>query len=486
MMPVEANEIEVELKLELTPEGTDAVEGSGLFAGSARTVRQHSVYFDTPGHDLARAGLSLRIRRDGERRVQTVKAGGAAAGMFIRPEWEREVADDVPIIDHTTPILSLLGDKADAIAPVFVVENERRIWNEGGIEVALDRGRIVAGDRETVLHEVELERKGGNPVALFALARRIDGVALVHLGVLAKAERGYRLLGPAASRVKAEPVALDRTMTAAAAFQAIAYACLRHFRLNVPLVIDHRDAGALHQVRVALRRLRSALAIHRDMLTDGRAEAFNDALRWLAGELGKARDIDVLIERADDGPLQARLHAARDAAYDNALAALGSDQARLLMLDLVEWIAIGEWTSRDADADIRDMPARDFADGALARFRRKVKKGGRNLEKLDDEDRHTVRKAAKKLRYATEFFAGLYDRKRERRRHKRFVSALETLQDRLGVLNDHAGTPDLLRELGLSGDPQAAAFLGKGPDKGLLEAAAEDYDALVDAKRFWR
>ena len=97
-----------------------------------------------------------------------------------------------------------------------------------------------------------------------------------------------------------------------------------------------------------------------------------------------------------------------------------------------------------------------------------------------------MRKAAKKLRYATEFFAGLYDQKREKRRHKRFVSALETLQDRLGVLNDHAGTPELLGRLGLAGEPDAAALVGKGPDPRLVEAAAEDYDALVDAKRFWR
>jgi inorganic triphosphatase YgiF len=402
------------------------------------------------------------------------------------PEWEREVADDQPIIDHSTPILALLGEKIGAIAPVFVVENERHIWNVEGIEVALDRGRIIAGDREAALHEVELERKSGDPAALFALARQIDVTTPVHLGVLSKAERGYRLLGPAVSRVKAEPVVLFRAMTAAAAFQAIAYACLRHFRLNVPLVLDSRDPGALHQARVALRRLRSAIAIHRDMLIDGRADPLNDDLRWLAGELGTARDIDVLLERAGEGSMQAHLLAARKDAYDNATATLQSDRARILLLDVVEWISLGQWLSLEQNVDIRKMSALDFAQGALGRFRREVKKGGRNLEELDDEARHSVRKAAKKLRYATEFFAGLYDQKREKRRHKRFVSARETFQDRLGVLNGHAGTPALLASLGLAGEPDAAALVGTGIDTRLLEAAAEDYDALVDAKRFWR
>lgn len=482
----ETSELEIELKLELTPEGADALAAADVLEGAAEVVRQHAVYFDTPDHDLARVGLSLRIRRNGDRRVQTVKAGAAAAGMFIRPEWERDVADDEPVIDHTTPIPALIGDKVAMIAPLFAVENERRIWNVEGIEVALDRGRILAGDRESAFCEVELESKDSATGALFALARRIDAFAPGQLGVLSKAERGYRLLAPATSRVKAEPIALTHAMTAAAAFQAIVYACLRHFRLNVPLVLDHRDTEALHQARVALRRLRSGIAIYKDMLTDGRAAAFNDELRWLAGELGKARDIDVLIERADDGPLKARLQTARTDAYDNADAALRSDRARALMLDVVEWVAVGTWLSMDENADIREIPVRDFASDVLARFRRKVKKGGRNLAKLSDEERHAVRKAAKKLRYATGFFTSLYDQKREKRRRKQFVSALETLQDRLGVLNDQAGTVALLGTLGLADAPDAAPLIDRSPDARMLEAAADDYEALMDAKRFWR
>ncbi|WP_159981394.1 MULTISPECIES: CHAD domain-containing protein [unclassified Novosphingobium] len=485
-MSPDSVEVEVELKLELSPEGADTLEASGLFPGTAKAIRQYAIYFDTPDHDLARSGLSLRIRRSGDQRVQTVKASGGAAGMFIRPEWECDVADDEPIIDHSTPISALLGDKVAAIAPLFVVENERRIWDDAGIEVALDRSRIIAGDRESSVFEVELERKSGDPATLFALARNIDAVTPVHLAVLSKAERGYRLLGPIPSRSKAAPIKLNATMTAATAFQTIAYACLQHFRLNVPLVLDQRDAKALHQTRVALRRLRSALAIFRDMLTDGHTARFNKGLRWLAGELGMARELDVLIEQAGDSAIQPHLLPARTQAYDDAITALRSNRARALMLDIVEWIALGEWLSLEGNSDLRQMQSRSFADGALQRFRRKVKKDGRNLEKLEDEARHKVRKAAKKLRYATEFFAALYGEKREKRRLKRFVSALEALQDRLGLLNDRAGTPKLLASLALADQPGAADLIGKGHDGGLLEAAAEDYDTFVDAKRFWR
>lgn len=478
---------EIELKLELMPEGADALEASGLLSGDPEIIPQHAIYFDTPHHDLASLGLSLRVRRNGEARVQTIKVdGAAAAGLFVRPEWECAVEHDRPVLDDTTPIASLIGAKVADIAPAFTVENERRVWTQDGIEIALDRGRIVAGERETPVCEVELERKGGDVASLFALARRIDAIAPVHLGVLSKAQRGYRLLGPAPTAVKAGPVALTVTMTAADAFQAIARACLTQFRLNAPLILDHRDPVALHQARVALRRLRSALSIHKAMLEDETFPALAEDLRWLAGELGKARDLDVLVDRADDGPLRTRLGQARGDAYASAAAVLRSDRARALMIDLAEWTAIGAWRARPEGEDLRALPAREFAGHALDRFRRKVKKGGRDLEDLDDDARHEVRKAAKKLRYAAGFFAALYERKRERRRHKRFVAALEALQDGLGALNDLATAPEVLRRLGLADDPHAASLLGAGDKAGLLEAAAEAHDALVDARRFWR
>lgn len=477
---------EIELKLELSPQGADTLEASGLFQGDPEIIAHHAIYFDTPEHDLAKAGLSLRVRRNGERRVQTIKVdGAAAAGLFVRAEWERDVADDNPLLDNATPIPALIGDKTAAVAPLFTVENARRLWNADGIEIALDRGCVVAGENRAPVHEIELEQKGGDPAALFALARRIDAVAPVHLGVLSKAARGYRLLGPKPSAVKAGAVKLADSMIAADAFQEIVNACLRHFRLNVPLVIEQQDAGALHQARVALRRLRSALSIHKPML-DGRAEAHNADLRWLAGELGKARDLDVLIERAGKGELRKRLLSARKDAYQNAIATLQSDRARGLMIDLAEWVAIGEWRSRREGRDTRKLPARDFAAGALDRFRRKVKKGGRDLEHLDDQARHEVRKAAKKLRYATDFYADLFGRKRERRRHKRFTAALQALQDQLGELNDLATAPRVLASLGLAEDPEAAVLLGAKDKADLLEAAAEAHDALIDARRFWR
>jgi len=481
---------EVELKLELTAEAADAIEASGLLAGDPETVQQKSVYFDTPDRDMAKGGLSLRIRQSGGKRVQTIKADGAsAAGLFVRSEWERLVESDTPILDDTTPIRVLLGDAADAVVPLFEVEVERRIWmvREGDavIELVLDRGTVVAGERQGSICEIELELKGGDPAGLFEFARTIDANVPVRLGVRSKAERGYQLLAPAGSMVKADPINLVRDITAAQAFRHIVQSCVRQFRRNEALLIASRNPGALHQARVALRRLRSALSIFKPMIGDAGAD-LGEGLRWLASALGDARNLDVLLERTSPGPLQDRLVVARDAAYDHVGDALSLPHARRLMLDLAEWTAGDVWLNAAGSKVDGNQPARVFAAEALSRFLRKVKKDGRGLAEADDQARHGVRKDAKKLRYAAEFFASLFKRKGERRRHKRFVAALEALQDQLGALNDLATAPGVLKRLGVADDPEAVRLLARGQKKGLVKGAVDARKDLFDTKRFWR
>lgn len=477
---------EIELKLELTREAADQVEASGVLPGEPQKAQQRSIYFDTPDGDLAKAGLSLRIRRSGRKRIQTVKAGGAsAAGLFARSEWERPVKDDTPILDETTPIAALLGGGVAAVAPVFQVEIERSSWliAEGDtmIELVLDRGEVVVGDRRSPICEIELELKSGDPAALFAFACKIDAVAPVRLGVLTKAERGFRLNGPEPTMVKADPVVLAGDATATQAFGLIIQSCLRQFRLNEALLLASRNPGALHQARVALRRLRSAFAVFEPMMKEGGAD-LREELDWLASGFGDARNLDVLLERAGPGPLRDQIMTAREAAYDRVTEILTLPRARRLSFDLVEWAA------RDTcDVEVNaGLSAREFAAGALGRLRRKVKRKGRDLTRIDVRARHAVRKQGKTLRYAAEFFASLFEGKRQRERRARFVAALEGLQEQLGALNDLATAPELLEKLGIAKNPDAPKLLVKRRRKTHLKAAQDAYEKLVDTKRFWR
>jgi inorganic triphosphatase YgiF len=480
------------LKLDLTEAGADALEASGILPGDAKIRQLRAVYHDTPKRDLAQAGISLRIRAAGDERIQTVKADGAGnAGLFARSEWETPVESDEPVLDDSTPVKALLGERVQSIAPQFEVRVERRAWivteGEAEIEVVLDRGEVLAGDRRDLIRELELELKAGAPAALFAWARKIDELVPARLGVLTKAERGYRLSEPVRSVFKAEPVRLNADMTAAQAFQHVAQACVRQFRLNEAVLLGDRAPEALHQARVALRRLRSAFSIFKPLFAgDARAGALREELRWLAGELGTARDLDVLLGRARAGALHERIQKAREEAYVQVEAALSSPRVRRTMLDLTEWLADGAWLVAAGTQDRRNEPVREFAAAALERFRSAVKKQGRNLTKLDDETRHELRKSAKKLRYASEFFVAVFDAKRDRRRHSGFIAVLEELQDQLGALNDLATAPEVIRKLGIEGDPEADALLGSGKRKALIAAAAEAHEALVDAKRFWR
>jgi len=208
-------------------------------------------------------------------------------------------------------------------------------------------------------------------------------------------------------------------------------------------------------------------------------------LRWLASELGNARDLDVLLKRAEGGPLYERIAAMRETAYDQVCDLLSATRARSLMFDVTAWIATANWSEEAGGERQANRPARDFAAEALDRYRRKVKRKGRNLAALDDEMRHEVRKSAKKLRYAAEFFTPLFERKGEKRRYKRFIKTLGALQDQLGALNDLATAPALLTRLGIAESTGADELGGNGKRAKLVEAAADAYEDFIDTKRFW-
>lgn len=486
--------LEVELKLEVAPEDIDRILAAIRPSGAAdQPENLDSVYFDTAEHDLDEAGFSLRIRHIGSRKIQTIKANaGGGAGLLVRPEWEHPVDSDRPTYDLPGCPLpdAVPAATADAIAPVFHSIVSRRTFQvsegESLIELAVDTGEIIAGGTGWPVSELELELAKGAPRDLFALARRLDAIAPVRLGVLTKPERGYRMAGRRGGRAaKATDLELDPHMSAARAFQAIADTCIRQFRLNEALLMVEDRAGAVHQARVALRRLRSAFTLFRPMLRDNRYQRLRDELRWLAASLGNARDLDVLIPRIADKALAARLEKARARAYREAREALASTRARGLMLDLVEWLTLGDWHLNPASPALPEEPVIERAVAILDRQFRRIRRDGANLASLDDEARHEVRIDAKKLRYAGEFFAPLFREERSVRRAAAFLDALKDLQKHLGDLNDMATAPATLAALGL--DTQAIDRLVDRRDRGkLLKNAEQAWEQLVDVKRFWK
>lgn len=484
---------EIELKLDPAPDA--AADAASLFAhgalagGPVTTVDLRTVYFDTPDQRLRAAGFSLRVRDDGVRRMQTLKAGeGAAAGLFVRPEWECEAPDGTPLIDDRTPLPALLGGDASMLAPVFELRVRRlaRTMASGGatVEMLFDQGEVLAAGRRAPLCEIELELQDGDPAALYALARQIDAVAPVRLGVRTKSDRGLALLGPAQPSVGWVPGRLEAGMSTSAAFQANARATLRHYRLNETIYLETKSSEALHQARVALRRLRTLLGIHADMLADAEFAPLSDGLRLLAADLGAARDIDVLLAETPPGPLHEALARTAAEAHAATVAMLAGPRARHLMLDVSAWVTAGGWLHDPLTDDLRREAARLAAARTFDRLRRQVRRRGEKLADLGDEARHALRKTTKRLRYAIDFHAPLFDGRKERERRKRFSAVLARLQDRLGRLNDAAVAPTIIARLGL--DSLAPAEAAEVPRAKLLRQAAAARAELLDLKRFWR
>ncbi|MBZ5758846.1 CHAD domain-containing protein [Rhizobium sp. VS19-DR104.2] len=484
---------EIELKLELSQEAKDRLLNSPLLGEPLAVFEQRALYFDTPDQTLRNAGFSLRIRQAGDVRTQTIKATHqSTAGLFARPEWESIVETDVPVLDHTAPISTDLWPDLDAdqLVVQFIVQVQRKKWlhREDGseIEIVVDEGIVIAGDRRSPVCEVELELKDGNTLDLFRAARKIQDIDGLRLGVLSKSERGYALVAPLQNFYKAEPVQLDRTANAVTAFQTIGQSCFRQFRLNETVLADRRNPEALHQARVSLRRLRSALSIFKPILVDPEAGRIAAELKWLASIMGDARNFDILVSTADNGELRDRLKVLRTEKYDLAIEAMASPRARRVAMDFIEWLWCGAYLEMEETREARHAPASEFASHALDRLRKTIRRNAKLLADGTDTERHEVRKDAKKLRYAAEFFASLFSDKQGRRRHREFVKALEKLQEHLGGVNDLATAPAVLRDHGLEDHPDAGRLSPTGRKTKLLQASADALDDLLDVKRFWR
>ncbi|MDA9410695.1 CYTH and CHAD domain-containing protein [Bradyrhizobium sp. CCBAU 45384] len=488
---------ETELKFRVAPRKL-----SSVLRGGRRSDRSEktlvSTYYDTSKHKLRRHGLTLRVRKVEGHCVQTVKAGGA--GGVTRGEWEQDVAGEKPDLEKTrdTPLDRLASKKLSRkLRPVFQtivhrVAQARRLRNSR-IELAVDRGRIGARRRAQPIAELELELKSGRVGNLFQMARTIARKTDAELDLRSKAERGYRLAtGVRDGAQHAEPIRLDHAMSALDAFRAIAHSTLRQITANADPV-RKMDSEGVHQMRVGLRRLRAAISLFADVLPRTRTARIKAELKWLTGELGPAREIDVFVSESvrpitDRGipkrgarALRKKFSAERKAAFSRAGEAVGSARYRRLLIDAVEWIE----TMRPRPDDDLGIPA--YAAQVLGGRIDKARKQGKRLGELAPEQRHKLRIRIKKIRYAIDFFGSLY-RKRDQNELAELSSRLKRIQSALGSLNDFMAHRELATDAALNAPPanrRAQAFasgfiVGQEHEaaRGLMQDAAKELHRL--------
>jgi inorganic triphosphatase YgiF len=483
---------EVELKLIVAPEAMATIEAAPLLldmATRAPVVRQlNGIYYDTADLRLARRQMSLRVRRSGRRRVQTFKtAAERGEPLADRGEWEVEIEGDEPRLsafaDPRAAEIAGLGPK-DRLLPVFATHVRRKVlpvlWpnaDAGGarIEVAFDSGRIEASGRHEPICEIELELLAGPPQALIEAATVLRRLAPLRISRLDKAARGYRLAtGRPLAAVKAAPLRLDAADTVETALTRVLKDCLAHALSNEAPAAEGIDIEGVHQLRVALRRLRSALPLFRDVVPEAARARWKVQVQWLLSALGPCRDLDVLLTGllppltaggdADDAVEALRLVAVerRKEAQLDLREALTSQRAADFFLDLAGWIEAAGWRG-GADAQTIELlagPIEAHVARSLDRRDKQLRKRGKGFAGLDAAHRHRVRIAAKKLRYGLEFFSSLLPRKKVRSH----LAALRRFQESLGHMNDIDVARRLVGELvaGLPDDDERRLAAAEG------------------------
>ena len=468
---------EVELKLRLPPGSRAALEASSVFAAvKAKKLYQVTTYFDTPDSLLDRAGLTLRVRRSGNTRIQTVKARAKCLGVATsRGEWEWRIDQDLPDVGRLADTAEL-AKAARAIKgklePVFVTDIRRtvRVLHLAGdtiVEAAIDEGSIKAGLAHEPVSELELELKSGRIEAVYRLAAELHAIAPLWISPESKSARGWHLRsGQTEGAQKASTPELGPRMRAADGFHQIIDGTLGHLMANIGPTL-RGDIEGVHQMRIALRGSRAALKLFERDLDAAAAGQFNAALLHFAQIFGTARDWDVFcletLPAATTDLPTARLRdlnpvaeVQRQVAHAAVGDAVRGQDFTALLLGLAAWVEAGVAQPRTIGDDRMGMRLRTVAPSLLDRVAGKANKRGRHVARLSAEELHSLRKSLKKLCCDVGYLAGLY----RRRSVNAYVGRCEDLLEMLGVANDAMVTQRLAPTLVTDSRPDLAKPAG--------------------------
>jgi triphosphatase len=491
--------METELKFALSPQRQRTVEAlvARLSRSMSGPTRRHEItrYFDFADLSLFKAGFSLRVRQSDDGYVQTLKAlsgGGAALARFER-EWllARGRLDVTKLAG--TPVSRLMAARREApIREVFATDILRVTYSlalddDAIVELAIDNGHVRSGEMAEAIHEIEIELKAGGTGPLYRFASALHESCPLTISSDSKAARGYRLaIGSGFKPRKADDIELPGDVLVAEGFRRILDSGLGQFVTNLPFC-SADDPEPLHQSRIAIRRMRSALALFDSYLEPDAAGRFEAMLKRFGQILGTARDHDVFLKDVAARKREDRENAAwpdlvippieggRRDAYRGVQALIRSAEPTGFALALSGWAESSLWLR--AFEDLANRPLADIAPDMLDRLAGKAHKRGSHIGDRSLDELHALRKTLKKLRYCTEYCAALYRYKRV----ERYQERAKDLLDVLGALNDTVGAEALLDRL----DTRDAALT---PGIGLLSrsAMAEREKAMKALPKAWK
>lgn len=504
---------ELEIKLQGAAADISALRRSRLFASLRNSKstweRLVSTYYDSPDGALQRAGASLRLREEAGGLVQTIKHKSANGGALARLEDERPLgpADVFPIAPDDATLAALISG-ADGLSPVARTVTDR--WavtlekQRTRIEAAFDVGRAEAFKdgktaRTAPLAEAEFELLDGDPEILFKVARLCldEGEGRLRLAAASKEDQARRLLNGSPALEPEQNLALDTAASAGDVFGAALMASAVRVIEVAPAVTDLRLPEGVHQMRVALRRLRAVVRVFRDAIECDEIRRLARKARKFASALGPARDWDVFLEMtlppfrarryepAGVAAIEARAASLRASAWDEAAATVSSLSFNRFALDLLEAAHVQEW--RGGASPLCDEGAAAFAARALDTRLAEVRATASAADAMRPAERHPLRIALKKLRYAAQTFRSLYPREQR----KPYMAAMARLQDALGAINDAVVAQGLANEAAVGEGKAAARAAGflcgfrMAEAEAASQAISETWQAFDAMAPFW-
>ncbi len=468
--------IETELKLAIDPSNIAKFLNHPLVISNKKSFRKmylHGTYFDTPDHQLFSQYISFRVRKEGSKWIQALKSFQAnTSGIHHRHEWETEVSMEAVELDKLPEKMKasvfVRQRFCNSIVPVFNVRVERTLWdidlaNGDSVELCLDQGNVSTGSDRNTICEIELELKSGDASSLNLLALDLLDSIPLSLENLTKSRRGYTLLDPQLITYhKSDILLLLKTMTAEDVFIYSLYSCIEHLQSNEAITFQGGEPEGVHQMRVALRRLRSCLIFFKPLIPVDSYLELKQQIKWLSGLMGPVRDWDIFILSIEDmleiKSKPSSVHQYLYTVFENAkkqqlkhsetlIRAMKSSQYTRLFLNLSLWLQTRPWRECVNNNQLKKLDCRvkRFTNKRLIKIYTKlIQYGGVTPSQLTPEDRHKVRIKSKELAYSLRFVSSLYPGAAA------YLEVLSNLRDDLGMLNDNytaeslMKTPDLL------------------------------------------
>ncbi|WP_202742986.1 CYTH and CHAD domain-containing protein [Acinetobacter calcoaceticus] len=436
--------VEVELKFQL-PESKKKTVQQYLKKHKAQQIHLQAKYYDTPDRLLAKNGMALRLRKENDQWVQTFKAAGQSHLHRVEEEihlgqCEKEPDLNLELYQDNKTVIDLLhealGTEVEKLTLQFETDVQRTYHvfeaDNTAIEVCLDDGVVKTATAQSIICEVEFELKQGAVKTLIQFAQQWINRYTLWLDVRSKAERGNLLaLGQAVSpAVHAKALTLNKDITAEEALKKIVDNCLGQFLPNMAAIADDvAEAEHIHQARVSLRRLRSALKYFSSWSNEVNP-VWEEQIAELFRQLGDTRDEDAIRTEVlpiikQHGSPELLLPVSAQPLKELSILFTSSDTIKLL-LELLAF-AYSEEDSKSKKGELKKHIKK-----SLDKLHHKVISHAEHFSELEVTEQHKIRKKAKQLRYCVEFISSLYPDKKV----QQYLKQLQPVQNTLGHYND--------------------------------------------------